>query len=121
MYKLCKWIYDLAYNHGYEEGRKSVLEEQVHENMNEEILRRRDLFKAFLEKEIYAFEMEQMDISVPIENIMTLYKADIEMLSQKFKRELCMWAMNYDSKDGYSTMYDEVLEHLVSRIDNIKT
>jgi len=29
--------------------------------------------------------------------------------------------MNYDSKDGYSTMYDEVLEHLVSRIDNIKT
>jgi len=89
--------------------------------MNEEILRRRDLFKAFLEKEIYAFEMEQMDISVPIENIMTLYKADIEMLSQKFKRELCMWAMNYDSGDGYSTMYDEVLEHLVSRIDNIKT
>ena len=49
------------------------------------------------------------------------YYADIEMLSQKFKRELCMWAMNYDSKDGYSTMYDEVLEHLVSRIDNIKT
>ncbi len=39
MYKLCKWIYDLAYNHGYEEGRKSVLEEQVHENMMKEFIK----------------------------------------------------------------------------------
>ena len=51
--------------------------------MKEEILRRQDIFKAFVEKEIYnnmPAETYTIDIHSIVENIMTLYKADIQSI-----------------------------------------
>ena len=59
--------------------------------MKEEIMRRQDIFKAFLEKELYnnsAVEMYQQDIKAIVENVMTLYKADNQALVNLIKNEI---------------------------------
>ncbi len=56
--------------------------------MKQEILRRQDIFKSFLEKELYnnsAVEMYQEDIKSIVENVMTLYRADIEKVIELLK------------------------------------
>ncbi len=35
------------------------------------------------------------------------------------KKEIKSWLMNYDSKDGYSTAYDGVIEHIYDRVNTL--
>lgn len=84
--------------------------------MNEEILRRRDIFKGFVERELYQYKTNEQDISDTESNILTLYRADIEATLHLVRNQLQGWLMKYDTKDGYSIAYDEVLEHLSDRI-----
>ena len=42
----------------------------------------------------------------------------LEIINQ-IKKGLQDILMNYDSKDGYSEMHDEIVEHLHSRVDDI--
>ena len=44
--------------------------------------------------------------------------ATLEIINQ-IKKGLQDILMNYDSKDGYSEMHDEIVEHLHSRVDDI--
>lgn len=57
-------------------------------------MRRQDIFKAFLEKELYnnsAVEMYQQDIKAIVENVMTLYKADNQALVNLIKNEILIY------------------------------
>ena len=35
------------------------------------------------------------------------------------REEIKSWLMNYDSKDGYSTAYDGVIEHIYDRVNTL--
>ena len=62
--------------------------------MKEEILRRQDIFKGFVEKELwdltsnYNENTKESDIMAHRDNIMTIYKADIVFLEQAFIKEM---------------------------------
>jgi len=42
-----------------------------------------------------------------------------EMIKKTLKKELLNRMMKYDSKDGYSTLHDEILEKVSNDVDNI--
>ena len=46
-------------------------------------------------------------------------KNDIESLSKDVRSKLLLRMMKYDSKDGYSTLHDEILEKVSNDVDDI--
>ena len=42
-----------------------------------------------------------------------------EMIQETIKKELLNRMMKYDSKDGYSTLHDEILEKVSNDVDDI--
>ena len=66
--------------------------------MKEEILRRQDIFKAFLEKELVSeYDQEYLDA---VNNIMTLYKADNQALINLIKNEILIIVNQESAIDG---------------------
>lgn len=55
--------------------------------MKEEILRRQDIFKSMIERELYNLTLSVEDIESIKGNLMTLYKADVTVLLQKMATE----------------------------------